>query len=205
MAGIEVLSRTQRIIVLPNTSVSIVKEGPEGPRGPQGIQGIQGIRGITGLTGASASSEWNRVTRTTNVSVDATFGGADSTLILPLTVGTYEIEGVLLYEADLTEDFKVTFGASGGLVLGSGSVLFTGSSVGVSSFLSGVQAFNCSPSALGLIYGLFGGAGDNVPMVLLLKGIYVVTTAGNLILWRGANTGTATLYQKSYIQSRKIS
>jgi hypothetical protein len=60
MSGIEVLSRTQRIIVLPNTSVSIVKEGPQGPQGiigpkglvgPQGIAGPQGPQGIVGSQG----------------------------------------------------------------------------------------------------------------------------------------------------------
>jgi hypothetical protein len=54
MSGIEVLSRTQRIIVLPNTSVSIVKEGPQGPQGiigPKGLVGPQGIVGPKGLTG----------------------------------------------------------------------------------------------------------------------------------------------------------
>ncbi len=48
MSGIEVLSRTQRIIVLPNTSVSIVKEGPPGPRGPEGLRGPQGLAGDDG-------------------------------------------------------------------------------------------------------------------------------------------------------------
>jgi hypothetical protein len=60
LSGIEVLSRTQRIIVLPNTSVSIVKEGPQGPQGlvgpkglvgPQGIVGPQGVVGPNGPTG----------------------------------------------------------------------------------------------------------------------------------------------------------
>lgn len=50
MSGIEVLSRTQRIIVLPNTSVSIVKEGPPGP---PGLQGLIGPIGPAGLDGAS--------------------------------------------------------------------------------------------------------------------------------------------------------
>lgn len=75
MSGIEVLSRTQRIIVLPHTSTSIVKEGPPGPRGiqgpvgpigpsrgpvgpagadgPPGPQGIQGPVGSIGPTGAA--------------------------------------------------------------------------------------------------------------------------------------------------------
>lgn len=48
MSGIEVLSRTQRIIVLPNTSVSIVKEGPTGPRGDVGPRGPQGLAGLDG-------------------------------------------------------------------------------------------------------------------------------------------------------------
>ncbi len=51
MSGIEVLSRTQRVIVLPNTSVSIVKEGPTGLTGLQGIQGDQGLPGIQGDQG----------------------------------------------------------------------------------------------------------------------------------------------------------
>lgn len=48
MSGIEVLSRTQRIIVLPNTSVSIVKEGPPGPPGDQGLTGPIGPPGLDG-------------------------------------------------------------------------------------------------------------------------------------------------------------
>lgn len=202
MPGIEVLSRTQRIIVLPNTSVSFVKQGPTGPQGPQGIPGIQGL---TGPTGPVASSEWNRVTRLTDVVIDSTFGGADSTLILPLAVGTYEIEGVLLYESDVTEDFKTTFGVSGGLVVSGGAVLFTGSPTTVTAFLTGSTGFNCPPSAFETIYGLFGGAGNNIPLALFLKGIYVVTTAGSLILWRGTSAGAGTLYKGSYIQSRKLS
>ncbi len=51
MAGIEVLSRTQRIIVLPNTSVSLVKEGPTGPPGRDGLQGARGPEGPKGLPG----------------------------------------------------------------------------------------------------------------------------------------------------------
>ncbi len=68
MSGIEVVSRTQRIIVSPpssvsvslrgnnqqsinarpNASVSIVNAGPIGPEGAQGIQGIQGLQGRSG-------------------------------------------------------------------------------------------------------------------------------------------------------------
>lgn len=44
---IEVLSKTQRIIVLPSTSVSIVKAGPVGPRGPVGPAGPPGAGGST--------------------------------------------------------------------------------------------------------------------------------------------------------------
>lgn len=51
MPGIEVLSKTQRIIVLPNTSVSIVKEGPTGPQGPIGPQGPVGPMGPEGPQG----------------------------------------------------------------------------------------------------------------------------------------------------------
>lgn len=53
MPGIEVLSRTQRIIVLPNTSVSIVKQGPSGPPGPEGALGPPGPPGLDGdITGS---------------------------------------------------------------------------------------------------------------------------------------------------------
>lgn len=53
MTGIEVLSKTQRVIVLPHTSVSIVKEGPTGPSGPQGPIGPPGPKGLDGDTVAS--------------------------------------------------------------------------------------------------------------------------------------------------------
>lgn len=54
MSGIEVLSRTQRIIVLPHTSVSIVKMGPAGPVGPKGELGPTGPKGLDGdLVGAN--------------------------------------------------------------------------------------------------------------------------------------------------------
>ncbi len=55
MSGIEVLSRTQRVIILPNTSVSIVKEGPTGPAGSAGIQGPAGSAGSQGLAGSDAN------------------------------------------------------------------------------------------------------------------------------------------------------
>lgn len=51
MPGIEVLSKTQKIIVLPNTSVSIVKQGPTGPQGLQGPQGVPGPVGPEGPHG----------------------------------------------------------------------------------------------------------------------------------------------------------
>lgn len=68
MPGIEVLSRTQRIIVRSDKSVSVVRAGPVGPRGfsgqqgltgatgpqgPTGLTGPQGVIGPTGLTGAT--------------------------------------------------------------------------------------------------------------------------------------------------------
>ncbi len=49
MPTLEVLSRTQRIVVLPNTSVSIVKVGPPGPPGPQGPVGPPGSAIVSGL------------------------------------------------------------------------------------------------------------------------------------------------------------
>lgn len=42
MSVIDVVSKTQRIVVLPNTSTSIVKEGPMGPPGPEGPPGPPG-------------------------------------------------------------------------------------------------------------------------------------------------------------------
>lgn len=51
MTTIEVLSRTQRVVVLPNTSVSIVKVGPTGPIGPIGVQGPPGPQGTIGPEG----------------------------------------------------------------------------------------------------------------------------------------------------------
>lgn len=45
MPSIEELSRTQRIVVLPNTSASIVKTGLSGPAGPQGPKGDKGDPG----------------------------------------------------------------------------------------------------------------------------------------------------------------
>ncbi len=56
MSGIEVLSRTQRVIVLPNTSVSIVKEGPQGETGLTGSQGLIGPQGGIGLSGPQGLS-----------------------------------------------------------------------------------------------------------------------------------------------------
>jgi hypothetical protein len=48
VSGIEVLSRTQRIVVLPNTSTSLVRQGPAGPIGPQGLMGPMGPAGLDG-------------------------------------------------------------------------------------------------------------------------------------------------------------
>ncbi len=45
MSGIQVLSRTQRIIVESPSSVSVVNAGPIGPRGLQGIPGLEGDPG----------------------------------------------------------------------------------------------------------------------------------------------------------------
>lgn len=45
MSGVEVVTRTQKIIVLPSTSASIVKQGPDGPPGPQGPPGPIGPPG----------------------------------------------------------------------------------------------------------------------------------------------------------------
>lgn len=50
MSGIEVLSRTQRVIILPNTSTSIVRAGPKGDPGPPGI-GVEGPAGPPGDPG----------------------------------------------------------------------------------------------------------------------------------------------------------
>lgn len=56
MPGIEVLSRTQRIIVLPNTSTSLVKQGPTGPRGADGLIGQRGVDGPAGPIGPQGST-----------------------------------------------------------------------------------------------------------------------------------------------------
>ncbi len=45
MSGVEVVTKTQRVIVLPSTSRSIVKEGPPGPPGPNGPPGPPGTPG----------------------------------------------------------------------------------------------------------------------------------------------------------------
>ncbi len=75
MSGIEIVSRMQKIIVKPpssvsvslrgtnqqsinarpNASVSVINAGPVGPQGSQGTQGTQGIQGIQGIEGPAGS------------------------------------------------------------------------------------------------------------------------------------------------------
>ncbi len=58
MSGIEVLSRTQRIIVLPNPSVSVINAGPPGPSpNTSNVEAIIGPRnGISGYAGLDAQA-----------------------------------------------------------------------------------------------------------------------------------------------------
>ncbi len=48
-------NRTQKIDARPNASVSVVNTGPIGPGGPQGIQGTVGPEGPVGPTGPTGS------------------------------------------------------------------------------------------------------------------------------------------------------
>lgn len=51
MSEIKVLSRTQRIVVDGNKSVSVVNAGPIGPGGPPGVEGLKGDKGDQGDEG----------------------------------------------------------------------------------------------------------------------------------------------------------
>lgn len=86
MSDIAVLSRTQRIIVNSNKSISIINAGPPGPRGLPGAQGIPG-------------SSTNLIT-SVNGRIGDVIGLAEDTTVIHNT-GNETISGVKIFENEI--------------------------------------------------------------------------------------------------------
>jgi hypothetical protein len=132
--------------------------------------------------------------RTSNVTL-----ANDPDLVLPVAAGaTYQFNGMLDYEADVTGDLRFT------LVAPAASTLL----FGFSGFTGADNATFNGGNASGGTGLIIGGGGAGVARSVFISGVLITTsTAGNLTLqWaQSVSSGTATImHANSYLTARRV-
>jgi hypothetical protein len=170
--------------------------GPPGPQGPVGVSGPIGPQGIQGVPGPGAPFMF--VLKPTDQSVvSSAVLVNDSALLFPVVSGVYLFEIYAVFEAGTTGDIKFSVTAPAG----------TTGSWGLDPQTTAGGGFNQSPGNAFGATAVSGGNGVGAPTIVIIKGIAVVNTAGNVqVLW-AQNTSNATptiVHLNSYLFAQKV-